>query len=208
MFKYIRKVEDKFTLGNIAAWDKKKLMQEVRRLSNLSKRRDKNISANGYYSQSLELLKNRNEKILGGKLDIYTPYTVSKKLSISDLHDLILSYDRFLTAKDSTAQGLEFEFEDSGLAEKYSEKYGREITGQDLSKVFGWLKNSDYGKYLNAENFDSGQTIELIFDGKDTIENNLENIERFIRENPDDFSGNKLVEEVWGNAKAFYETKY
>ena len=47
MFKYIRKVKDKFTLGDIVAWDKKKLMQEVRRLSNLSKRRDKNISAKG-----------------------------------------------------------------------------------------------------------------------------------------------------------------
>lgn len=178
-----------FVSKNIGRFDSNKytreeLIKETRRLSNLAKRREKQIKKHGYASQELDLLKLRNEATLNrDPTEHYgSEFSVYSDLKANTYEELIINYQKFLTSKGATIYGIEEEFSD--IAADYSEKYGKkDISSSDISKVYSFLKHNNVGSALSA-GLGSDDVIDAIFNSEQDTDTALNNLEKYIQDNP------------------------
>lgn len=156
---------------NLQSASKEALLKEARRLSNLSKRRIKQIEKRGYESYSVETLKNQQSLIRKGTTYEPNPYSVAQSFSKEQLQDIIRSYDRFLTSKTSDYQKIEqravsdmsdWQKKKSGTRlEDIETRLGKDISVKDISKYQFIIDNMENASKL-LDLFGSEQIIENV----------------------------------------------
>ena len=173
---------------NLQSESKETLLKEARRLSNLSKRRIKQIEKRGYESYSVETLKNQQSLIRQGTTYEPNPYSISQNFSNEQLQDIIRSYDKFLTSKTSDYQKIEqrafsdvsdWKSKKSGTKlEDIEARLGRDIKIKDISKYQFIIDNMENANKL-LDLFGSEQIMEKIITSNkstNTLNNELDSI--------------------------------
>lgn len=148
---------------------RKQLEAEARRLTNLTKRRIKAINKKGYQSYQLSQLLNEQENIRKRRNAIGS-LSLGKRLKDEDLQDIIRSYDKFLSGRNSTPKSIEFYSKETkknlGL-DRIEKTIGRKLSIEDLAKV-NYIRD-------NAENYSK---IRDLYESSDQIITNIINSEK------------------------------
>lgn len=173
---------------NLQSTTKESLLKEARRLSNLAKRRIKQIEKRGYESYAAETMKNQQSLIRQGTTYEPNPYSVSQSFSKEQLQDIIRSYDRFLTSKTSDYQKIEqrahsdmvdWKNKKSGTRlEDIEARVGKDISVKDISKYQFIIDNMENANKL-LDLFGSEQIIENVITtnkSANTLINELESV--------------------------------
>ena len=164
-FKY-NYVRDENFMRRLQYEKKEDLLKEARRLSAMTVRRITQIEKRGLESHQVDLLKERTEKIRE-KANVYGTYrTVVKRMSESQLRDLIRTYDKFLTSKTSTYKGIEKKAE-SFIKNIGESKLKDGVTTSDISRIQSILDNTYItNKLYDIFGYGSQTTFDLIVNSK------------------------------------------
>ena len=159
-------VRDENFMQRLQYEKKEDLLKEARRLSAMTVRRITQIEKRGLKSHQVDLLKARTETIRE-KANVYGTYrTVVKRMSESQLRDLIRTYDKFLTSKMSTWQGVEKKAET--LIKNIGESKLKDgVTTADVSRIQAILDNTYItNKLHDIFGYGSQTTFDLIVNSK------------------------------------------
>lgn len=166
---------------------RKQLEAEARRLTNLTKRRIKSIKKKGYQSYQLSQLLNEQENIRKRRKAIGT-LSLGKRLKNEDLQDIIRSYDKFLSGKNSTPKSIEFYSKQTrknlGL-DRLEKIIERPLSMDELNKLNFVRDNAENYMQLKDLYMASDELIEAIVNSEKSATDIIGLIDDYI------FGGNK-----------------